>query len=769
MRPKRRIWRKWALAAALAFALAGVGLAAYGFSLSKEIEKRFSGRRWCLPSKVYSDTTLMYPGQNLNRDLLEKKLDHLGYLQVLHIPRKKGEMRASPSALEIYLNDLMAPHVIRKGFPVKVHLARNAIESMENMETGEQVSLLELEPEELMLFFGPDREQRRLISINQVPRDVRHAVLAAEDAHFYEHHGVDLWGILRALYQNVRHGDIREGGSTITQQLAKNYFLTPERTIRRKLKELLMALTMETMHQKDEILEIYLNEIYLGQKGSVSVNGIGEASFFYFNKPVTDLSLDEGATIAAMIRAPGIYSPYQDKDRCQQRRNWVLRRMRRQGWISEEQLMAAQARPVEMAELEHYAKKAPYFLDYLAQQLKTLYPEEVLASLGLSIFTTLDTQVQMAAERALERGLARIERANPSLKRAEPERKLQGAIIVMQPKTGYLLAMVGGRNYGESQFNRATQARRQPGSAFKPFVFLSGLNRFTPASWLSNEPRTYMIDGKPWEPRNHTPMSEARVTMRAALAKSVNLATVDLAMQIGIDHVINTASAFQFTTPLRPYPSLSLGAFEVIPLELARAYCALAADGVLPNPLSLKEVLDEKAQILERRHARVQSVTTPAKAFLITSMLRTSIEEGTTRPLGEMGISFPVASKTGTTSNMKDAWLVGYTPDILALVWVGFDNGDPIHASGSAAALPIWADLLNAIPQHVSGQWFRVPPGVETRIICPESGRLASKQCPNPREEFFLTETPKENCPIHKAWDPLKQVIQGVKDLFKGL
>jgi penicillin-binding protein 1B len=347
-------------------------------------------------------------------------------------------MRLSPSTLEIYLNEFAAPHGDRKAFPVKISLVRNAIDSIVNLETGDFLPLLELEPEELMLFFGPDREQRKLVSISQVPGHVYHAVLAAEDAHFYEHHGVDPWGILRALYQNLRHRDIRQGGSTITQQLAKNYFLTPERSISRKFKEVLLALTMEWMYEKDVILEIYLNEIYLGQKGSVSVNGIGEASLFYFSKPVSELTLIEGATIAAVIRAPGVYSPYVDKERCQQRRDWVLGRMQKQGWVSEEQLLKAQSQPVETSGFENYAKRAPYFVDYLAQQLKALYPEEVLTSFGLSMFTTLDTQVQTAAEKALQRGLARIEKANPSLKRVEPERKLQGAVIVMQPKTGYL-------------------------------------------------------------------------------------------------------------------------------------------------------------------------------------------------------------------------------------------------------------------------------------------------------------------------------------------
>jgi len=679
-------------------------------------------------------------------------------------------LRIVGSAVELFLHDLQTPSLRREGFPVRILLSQNQIESIIRLDNGMSLPILELEPEEIMLFFGTEREQRQLISIDQAPRQLIHAVLAAEDGRFYQHHGVDLRGVLRALYTNLRHGTIRQGGSTITQQLAKNYFLTPERTLSRKFKELLMSLTMEVMYEKNEILEIYLNEIYLGNKGSVSINGVGEASYFYFGKPVSDLSLLEAATLAGLIKGPNHYSPYVDNERCRDRRNVVLRAMRQNEWISTQELETILDSPVTTVSPREYGKKAPYFIDYLSEQLTALYPPEMLSDLGFTIFTTLDTQVQMAAERALTKGLARLEDMNPDLKRLEPEKKLQGAVIVIQPKTGYVLAMVGGRDYSVSQFNRITQARRQPGSAFKPFVFLSGLDDFTPADLLSNEPQHYEIDGEIWQPQNYEPVTEERVSLRSALARSINVATVDLAMRVGLDRVVSTAKSFDFSTPIQPYPSVALGAYEVVPLELARAYCVFAADGVLPYPLTLKAVLDEEGKMLERRHMTIKSVVSPAKAFIMSSMLRSAVTEGTARSLKNMGITVPVAGKTGTTNRFRDAWFVGYTPDILALVWVGFDDESSIHAPGSAAAMPIWAELMNSIPQHLSGDWFKTPPGVVKRIVCTESGQLAIPgSCPEQKEEVFLADTaPLDPCPLHKPVGPFKKIIEGVKDLHQN-
>ena len=751
----------YGVAAAFAILFA-IGLILYCLCLASQIEKRFSGKRWSIPTKVFSDTTVLYPGQNINRGFFLAKLSRLSYRNVSHKPKRKGEFCVSGSVIELFLHDLKVLSQQREGFPVQIKLLQNSITSIQRLDTDKPVPLLELEPEEIMSFYGPERERRQLLAIKQVPQHLLYAILSAEDIRFYHHHGFDPQGILRALSTDLRHLALRQGGSTITQQLTKSYFLAPERTLSRKLKELLMAITIEIMYTKNEILEIYLNEIYLGQKGSVSINGVGEAANFYFAKPASELSLAESATIAGLIRAPNHYSPYLDKERCRNRRNVVLQTMVTREWISDKDFRIASAIPITVATRPVYATNAPYFIDYLADQLKALYPRETLSSLGLSIYTTLDTQVQVAAEKALVKGLSRLEKSYPRLRRSQPEKKLQGAIIVIQPKTGFILALVGGRNYNESQYNRITQSRRQPGSAFKPFVYLSALDSFTPATVLSNVPTSYEINGKKWEPQNYEPDFEERVSVRKALAKSLNLATVDLAMRVGLKQIVTTAKSFHFSTPVQPYPSLALGSFETIPLELARAYCVFAADGMLPYPLSLKEVVDEKGNVSEQRHITIERLTSPEKAFIMNSMLRSVVTEGTARSLGDLGVAFPVAGKTGTTNEFRDAWFVGYTPDILALVWVGFDNGDSIHVAGATAALPIWADLVKSIPEYISGEWFTMPSEVVKRVICSASGQLAIPNiCPDPREEVFLqNNAPAEYCSIHRQIDPLEEILK---------
>ena len=750
----------------LAFAVIGI----YGWQLSGKVEGRFSSRRWSIPSKVYSDTMLLYPGQPINRVLFQKKLGRLGYRKVAWLPKKQGDVQINPKDIRVFLNGLNTPWKKRTGFPVRIQLDQTRIKSITRQDNGKSIPLLEIEPEEIMLFFGRERESRRLVSIQAVPEHLIHAVLAAEDHRFFQHWGIDPRGILRALITNLRHGAIRQGGSTITQQLAKNYFLTPDRNLIRKFQEAVLAVVMELKYSKHDILEIYLNEIYLGQKGSVAVNGIGEAAYFYFGKSVQNLSLSEAATIAGLIRAPNHYSPYKDKAASRTRRNAVLKAMHDQGWISDTQLQTHIKIPIVTAGYTLYGRQAPYFLDYLAQQLATLYKPEELTSLGLSIYTTLDSQVQMAAENALNIGLSHLETQIAVLKRRSSDQKLQGAVVVMQPKTGHILALVGGRDYGKSQFNRITQARRQPGSAFKPFVFLSGLDTITPITILSNKPKTYRVDGKAWTPRNFNTKAKKQVSVRQALENSDNLATVDLAMRIGLEPIIDTAARFGFTSRFEPYPSLALGAFEVIPLELARAYCAFAAAGMMPYPLGLKAVIDENGKVLERRHLQIQRSTSPAKAFMITSMLRGVIENGTGKTLASKGIRWPIAGKTGTTNNFRDAWFIGYTPDILALVWVGFDNGDSIKTTGAQAALPIWAELMKAIPHQLSRNDFRVPEGIVARTICNDDGiPVVSGNCDRPKKEFFLAENappaPRPLEPIQGVFDKL---IKGIKDIFNG-
>ncbi|MDY6844732.1 MAG: transglycosylase domain-containing protein, partial [Thermodesulfobacteriota bacterium] len=348
-------------------------LTSYSIYLSFRIKNRFSGRLWQIPSKVFSDTTILYPKQHIQRKYLYEKLHNLEYREVAHTPTKKGEMYISPDAIEIFLRDYTFQSKKREGFLIQINFVSNQVSSIIRMDDASPIQILELEPEEIMLFFGLDRERRQFVSILNVPQHFIHAIMAAEDTRFYKHYGIDVKGILRAIHVNLRHGKVRQGGSTITQQLAKNYFLTPEKTIPRKLREVLISLILEIIYTKDRIIEIYLNEIYLGQKGSESINGIGEASLFYFDKSARDLSLGESATIAGLIRGPNYYSPYVNKERCRNRRNKVLKSMYKNRWISYGQMIDAIESPIVTSGFTVCERKAPYFMDYLAKQLKTLY------------------------------------------------------------------------------------------------------------------------------------------------------------------------------------------------------------------------------------------------------------------------------------------------------------------------------------------------------------------------------------------------------------
>ncbi len=744
-------------------------LALYALVLSARIDERFAGRLWNLPSHVYSDATLLYTGQPINHALFVEKLKRLGYRETRSAPLLPGQMQSGQETISIYRNSFKASPYDQESMPVTIRISDGHIAAITRRDTGATLGLLTIEPEELALYFGPNRESRRLVSLNDLPPYVVHAVLSAEDHRFYEHRGVVVTGILRALWTNLREGGIRQGGSTITQQLAKNYFLTPERTLRRKVAELFIALLLEYKFQKNDILEIYLNEIYFGQKGSVSVNGLGEAARFYFNKEAKTLSISEAAALAGLIKAPNRFSPYANPALCRERRNTVLTAMHRQKWLTDQQLNAAAAAALTPAGYRAYRRQAPYFMDYVTDQLTRLYPREALNSQGLSIFTTIDTQVQAAAEDAVAKGLGRLETIYPELKRTASDERLQAALIVMQPKTGYILAMVGGRDYARTQLNRAIQARRQPGSAFKPFVYLSALDTHPLTTVLDNTPRTYTGEGTPWTPKNFDDNAPAEVTMRQALAQSQNIATINLALAVGMDRVARTARTFGLS--VKPYPAAALGAFEVTPLDLARAYCAFPAEGMRPQALSVKEVVNDMGRVLESRHAEISALISPAEAYLMNDLLRTVVTSGTAQSLARWGVTWPTAGKTGTSNDARDTWFVGYTPDVLALVWVGFDDNAPTPLTGAKAALPIWAALMNSLPQYVSGNWFSMPPGVSRLTVCAESKDLARTGCcPRTTDEIFLdARAPQTPCRRHTCTpSALKQFLEGVKNIVPG-
>ncbi len=744
-------------------------LTGYVAYLTVSIQNRLSQRKWSIPSRVYSDSEFLFPGEKISRSDLIGMLKQRGYRRYSHRPERPGGYWSGRGWVEVYLRDFDYPQRKFEGFLLKVNFAGGRIRSLRKNRRA--LNLVEMEPVELAELFGPRKESRYLVSYDQLPRYLIDAVVTIEDRRFFEHGGIDWRGILRALWVDIKHHSVVQGGSTLTQQLVKNYFLEPKRSFVRKAKEAIMSVIIETLYSKEEILEMYMNEIYMGQRGGVSINGMGEASRYFFGHGVSDLTLGEAATLAGIIRAPNYYSPFSNPEVAKKRRNLVLEKMLEAGKITRKEYEQALAEPVVPSRTPSPIRKAPYYVDFLKRQLEELYPKKVLTSMGLRIFTTLNPYFQISAQRALREELSRLEREYPALVSGKNRRPLQAAMVVVQPKTGAILAMVGGRDYRYSSFNRAVDAHRQPGSAFKPFVYLAALDQFTPVSMLDDKPVEYHVGGKTWVPRNYDGKYHGRVTMRTALEQSLNAATVNMAMKVGLNKVIDTVRLLGVKSELKPYPSLALGAFEMTPLELARAYCVFANEGQIPYLLTLRDVVNEEGKIEEKRNIGFKTICSPAKAFIITKMLEGVVKYGTGRRLKSYGITFPCAGKTGTTSDYRDAWFAGYTSDVLAVVWVGFDDNKNTHLSGSRGALPIWANFMNRIKKRINPRPFVMPPGVVSVWVRVNVDWPPSWQRPTAYEEYFLKGTEpraleNDGSGGSKIGNWTRGIWKGLKDVF---
>lgn len=730
--------------------------------LEEVVTAKFEGRVWKLPSKIYSDTFLMYPGIKLRSEELEAKLLRLGYRETDSKLQFSGEYRISKkeNLVEIYLHNFQYPLGQFKGYPVRLLLRSDTIATIQNKQSGKEIFSLELEPELVTGLYDRVWEERRLVTLDEVPPLLVRAVLAIEDERFYHHWGIDPISILRAFMANLRSGRIVQGGSTLTQQLMKNFFLGTERTIERKVKEALMALVAEWKYSKDEILGNYLNEIYLGQKGAQGIFGVWEASQFYFGKELSQLSVGEMALLAGLIKAPNRYSPYRSVKAAARRRNIVLGKMFEDGFIPRRQYERALKGVLRPREFVKVVNNAPFYVDFLRKELAENYSRQVLAAEGLKIFTSLDLQLQGLAEKALSDGLKQLEERYPHLLEVGKKDRLEGAIVVIKPQTGEIKAMVGGRDYQKSQFNRVVQARRQPGSIFKPFVYLAalihgsedGARRFTPASLVEDSPFTWSYEGQEWRPENYNDKYYGLVTFRYALEKSLNSATARIASEVGIKKVRDVAYRLGLQGPLPLLPSLALGAVEVTPIEIARAYSTLANGGVRTNSLAVKQVIDQRSQVLEKRNVRVKKVISPRVAFIMNHLLKGVLDRGTGRGARRMGFTRPAAGKTGTTNDTRDAWFAGYTPDLLAVVWVGFDRQSELGLTGAQAALPIWTEFMKKATAGSPLTDFNPPPGIEFIEVDPLSGYRATPNCPRVvREAFFKSEAPLAFCPLHPS------------------
>ncbi len=709
-----------------------------------------------MPARVFSSTVPLYRGQALSLGQLRHMLEERRYKEALKEPVLAGEFKWSDNTLVVHLRDFQFPGIFLPSQIVEFSFQQNKITGIHGPK--EEIDYLELEPMEIARLYGPERESRLLINIRQAPQHLIDAIVSIEDHRYYEHGGIDLLGVVRAMFTDFKAGRVVQGGSTITQQLVKNYFLESERSLRRKFFEISMSLVIEAQYHKDEILEMYLNEIYMGRRGNVAIHGMGEASAYYFGRNVEDLTLSEAATLAGIIRAPNRYSPLVDHQAALDRRNLVLKRMLELRKISPAEYYAARLEVLQAASLSTPAGIAPYFLDYVRKQAQELYAPEALASEGLNIYTTLQPEMAFAAETAVREGLAEIEKgsgADPISDGSKPSPRLQAALIALQPKTGEIYALVGGRDYVESSLNRALKGSREPGSAIQPFVYLAALDRFRLCDLVPDLPVSYELDGAAWTPRNFDGRYRGRVLFRDALEQSLNAATVNMAVETGMDQIIATLKKFGIQSQLEPAPSIAMGQFELTPMELARAYAVLANDGQMPFLISLREIVAEEGDIRERRSIDFSSVTSPAKAFLINSLLQGAVERGTGKVVKKLGIDFTCAAKTGTTSEFRDSWFVGYTSDMLALVWVGYDDNSPTGLIGAQGAASIWARFMNLARPWIQSEELEVPPGIVEENDLPGLRPPCDCRLQRPEDRVFFIRAQSEWL-LHYSW----QVIE---------
>jgi penicillin-binding protein 1B len=732
-RPSGSIWL-W-IAAAL---LAGTALASLWFAAQAErklsslvlggLGVSFSTRIWSAP----------FPVKDASRgeaERLVERLDRLGYRRTQNSP-VKGEYRWTPPELTVYLNGHRIPGSQQQE---GVFLLRRSGAGEWNIfdGLGGTVPEIRLEPELVVELAGEHAERREPASWEQIPPALKDAVVATEDKRFWHHHGIDPRARARATLANLRRHEL-QGASTITQQLSKNLFLSPRRTFRRKLSEAALALYLEIRLDKKRILTLYLNHIYLGQDGPASVMGVRSAARHYFSKEVADLTLPESALIAGVIRGPGVYNPFRDPALAKERRNHVLRRMHEEDMISKLELDTALNEPLTLTRgtSPEDRRDSAYYAAEVVRQLLPKYGGDSLYRHGLSIHTAMDPLLQNLARKALESS------------------KHQAALAVIDPRDGSVLALTGGRSFSESQFNRATQALRQPGSTFKPFVYAAALQMgLTPATVLRDKPKTWKTPkAASWSPSNYEGIYLGTTTMRQALAHSLNAATLDLAERVGLKRIQETARACGITSPLRDDLGLALGASEVGLLELVAAYQPFAHGGIRPALRLVTSVVDADGVVFEAPPPEISVAFDPATAFLMNSLLESVTREGTARSLKTRGVTFPTAGKTGTTNDGRDAWFVGYTSSLLAGVWVGDDQNRALKLTGAKDALPLWASFMKEANADRPGEPFTRPESVVEILVCPSSGMVARSGCPGKHSELFLIDTePRSECALHRG------------------
>ena len=728
--------------------------AALAFACSLGPRPPLSEQVLSVPTRIYGRALELAVGERVSLARIERHLRSASYQADRNGALAPGQYRIAKRSFELQARRFPYP-----GAPPPEAIVAGTLDASGTLVSlsldGEPATRAVLETP-LLASLAEGGEDRELVRLTDLPLHVVDAVLLTEDRRFYSHVGIDPIRMFGAALENARERRIAEGGSTITQQLVKNVHLSPERTFARKLKEMFRAVGLEIRYSKDEILEAYLNEIYLGQDGAVGIHGVARAARFYFGKDVKELSVADGALLAAMIQGPNALSPFKHADKARARRDLILDVMLDERAIDAGAHAAAKRQGLGVRRERGQSSFAAHFVGRVRADLGARADEDALGRAGFAVFTTLDAGLQAAAEAALDEQLAALERAHPRLRRAK--KPLQAALIALDPKSGDVLAYVGGRKAVRGTLDRVANAHRQPGSVFKPIVALAALELeregapFTLATILEDEPLDVVVDGKPWTPENHDKRHRGPVTVRRALEDSLNVPFTRLALETGLVRVAETARRAGVTSPLRPIPSLALGAFEMTPLEVARSYAVLASGGRLPELRTTLAVSDATGSSLGGDALGSRRAFSAETTHLVTSALVGAVERGTGRGLRALGVRGPFAGKTGTTNDLRDAWFAGYTPELVVVAWVGFDDGARVGLTGAQGAIPLVASFVKRALGASGWAEFEVPRGLVKAEIDPATGLLAAPWCEGVEEMFVRGTRPRDRCPRPKRW-----------------
>ena len=687
------------------------------------VSTTFRDRRWEVPAKVYARPLELFPGLYLEIDELDHELGLLGYRNSSPV-RASGDKRRAGASLEFYSRRFEFPDERLDAARIRVGFAGDRVSSLQ--VDGRSADLVRLEPVQIGGIYPRHREDRLLLRMEQVPSLLVQGLLAVEDRNFHGHWGVSPTGIARAAYNNFRAGKVVQGGSTITQQLVKNYYLTRERSYWRKLTEVFMALLLELRFDKEEILQGYINEVYLGQDGPRGIHGFGLAARYYFDSDLDELGLHQQALLIGMVKGASLYNPLRHPERATARRNTVLQVMQAQGVINEAESAVAQAMPLGLSQRPRIMNSYPAFLDLVRRQLRRDYAEQDLGSLGLSIFTSFDPLLQRQAERSIQSVMQQL----------DADGDLQSAMVVTSFDNGEVRALIGSRQPRFAGFNRALDAVRPAGSLVKPVVYLAALeesDQWTLATPLKDEPISVEIPGQPdWQPRNFSRESHGQVLLHRALAQSYNQATAALGMAVGVEAVSDTLRELGVERAQPAVPSMVLGAGGMSPLDVARLYQSIAAGGFRMPLRTIRDIVDAEGRILKRFPLNYDRVTSLQSMHILHYALREVMEEGTGKSSRRyLPNNFAVAGKTGTTNDDRDSWFAGFSGDLLAVNWVGRDDNAPTGLTGATGALRVWSHFM-AAASHVPLN-YRVPEGIEYYWIDEQTGRLTEKNCEGAR------------------------------------